>query len=314
MSAATDVIVLSSSPERMPCRTPTEPAYDPERLFGLSPRDYSSPSVTSPSELFQVESQSGFFSTKNQADGAQPDTNEAFRETATVDEANKAGRKTISDSQGVGQKRRGRKPKVTRDKQDAPAEPGLSVAEGNADTSEVNTGTKKKRSVGSKKKNQPANKTLTGRVAKSGIVATIEPSKASCCPSTPKYSSEQRVAEETDDWQNDGLRLEPAMKRRLDWTPVKNTTKRACETVVELEEVSRSVNGSGFGDLLSEYGFNGVSDSSRDTAHVAEEAGPTKRRRIEVCVYSMLAFVYANFRAACRFKVSCYGLSRIEHH
>ncbi|PLB34342.1 protein slx4 [Aspergillus candidus] len=283
MSAATDVIVVSSSPERMPCRTPSgPPAYDPERLFGLSPREYSSPSVQSPSELFRVELQSRSFSTKNQADGAQPDANETSRETANAGKANESGRKTKSKPQGVGEKRRGRKPKVTRDEPDAPAEVESSVAEINVKTSEANTSTKKKRSVGSKKQTKSANKTLTGRIAKSGTVTTIEPSKADCCPSTPKSSSEQRVVEGTDDWQNDGLQLEPAMKRRLDWTPVKNTTKSASETVVELEEVSHSAKNSGFGGLLSGYGFNGVSDTSRDTPNVAEEAGPTKRRRIEL--------------------------------
>ncbi|PKY06498.1 hypothetical protein P168DRAFT_325360 [Aspergillus campestris IBT 28561] len=283
MSAATDVIVVSSSPERIPCHTPTgPPAYDPERLFGLSPREYSSPSVPSPSELFRAKSQSRFFSTKNQADGARPDANEISREPTNAGEANKTGRETKSKLLGVGEKRRGRKPKVARDEQDAPAELESSVAGKNANTSEVNTGTKKKRSVGSKKQTKSANKTLTGRVAKSGSVATIEPLKADCCPSTPKFSSEQKAAEQTDDWQNDGLQLEPAMKRRLDWTPVKNTTKSVCETVVELEEVSHSANDSGFGGLISGYGFNGVSDTSRDTPNVAEEAGPTKRRRIEL--------------------------------
>jgi hypothetical protein len=78
--------------------------------------------------------------------------------------------------------------------------------------------------------------------------------------------------------EKDGLQLEVAMKRRLDWTPTKDTGKQA----VALDDTGD--NKTRFGNLLSEYGFLKAATDSQGDLKLSDGGAPTKRRRLEVRV------------------------------
>ncbi|EHA24187.1 hypothetical protein ASPNIDRAFT_48336 [Aspergillus niger ATCC 1015] len=223
MSATAEVLVISSSPERNPVHTPAPPAYDPERLFGLSPVDVETTPLPSPSDLFCPPTHSRFFEVGNQVDELRRDETRKKSSTLTNDDS------------------------------------AVTTLEGEPATDKPKRrGTSKKRAQPATKRSKQANKTISGRVAKAGTPQVKEAGEKAICP--------------------DGLQLEQAMTRRLDWTPTVNKVKE----VVELEGKSGSDdNTRGFGNLLSEYGFNGAAAPVNDFM-ASVEGGPTKRRRIEL--------------------------------
>lgn len=121
------------------------------------------------------------------------------------------------------------------------------------------------------------NKTITGKVSKSGT----EKSKAS---GAKAVDGEQAIREEhfgkqdLHDRDTNDLQLEPALKRRLDWTPSKERPKTVADSE---EEEGAEVKGTGIGKILSGYEYDGSATSADRTQALADE-GPTKRRRIEV--------------------------------
>lgn len=176
-------------------------------------------------------------------------------------------------------KRRRKKP--ADEPQAAVQDLGPTVLAPKANVSKSTAKSKKPRANNATKRAESGNKTLKGRVAKRGST-DAEKGKKTVAPlsSTASKGHDAQVQEA------DGLHLDGAMSRRLDWTPPKGTSK----PVIELDhERSPENNGQstslGFGNLVSAYNFSGTSCATRDNLQISEDGGPTKRRRIEVCPY-----------------------------
>lgn len=78
-----------------------------------------------------------------------------------------------------------------------------------------------------------------------------------------------------------GLQLEEATKRRLDWTPTKDSSQQVVELESDAEGSQKPAPARNLSNLLSGYGFTG-NLSSQTSNQTTEDSGPTKRRRIEV--------------------------------
>ncbi|KAH8423216.1 protein slx4 [Aspergillus melleus] len=276
MSAAADVILLDSSPEQPSSHTPAHATSGPEY-----PLDELSP-ILSPSELFRPPSQSRFFTTDNP--GAKRSNVKGIKalngRDANSGNIDVEGEETISRNKPT----RGRK-KATNKGQE-----GLETATSDHNQKETvpkkPRATKAKSAEGPKKRGRPStktatnNKTLSGRVAKAGNVQPKESDEKTKRPSTPKSSSGGTSVKDPVDWEKEGLQLEAATKRRLDWTPTKDTMEQAVETG-RAEGVSDNTS-NGFGSLLADYNFSGGSSLTQTSSGIPEDGFITKRRRIEL--------------------------------
>ncbi|PYH66469.1 protein slx4 [Aspergillus vadensis CBS 113365] len=273
MSATAEVLVLSSSPERNPVLTPAPPAYDPEKLFGLSPVDIETTPIPSPSELFCPPTHSRFFEVGNRVDESHRKGSRKNSSNLTNDDS--AVIMLEEEPAADKPKRRGR-PKKEQKK--ATEESGSVAGTEKTTAKKTTTGASKKRAEPATKRSKPANKTISGRVAKAGSSQSKEAGEKAICPLTPPAALSQKTTKDVLDWERDGLQLEPAMTRRLDWTPATNKAKE----VVQLEGKSGPDDTMrGFGNLLSEYGFDGPAAPASDYVP-SDNGGPTKRRRIEL--------------------------------
>lgn len=282
MSAAADIITLDSSPGQLPSHTPARPTYEPEKLFGISPPGSSPPPLVSPSELFRLPSRSRFFATDKQS-STRTSAKEKDAPNAKV-----AGSEHLDA--GVTKATVMEKPKRRRGKATSQAQEGLATS--TEEQNQTETVTKKPRTTttksveGPKKRGRPSkkattnNKTLSGRVAKAGNVQTKESDEKTKCPSTPRSSCGETSAVNPIDWEKEGLQLEAATKRRLDWTPTKDTMKRAVE-IDKAEGVGDS-SSNPFGSLLADYNFSGGSSISHDNPRAYDDGFITKRRRIDL--------------------------------
>ncbi|KKK24155.1 hypothetical protein ARAM_004808 [Aspergillus rambellii] len=272
MKPTADVIILSSSPERIPIHTPV-PLEHSETSFRLSARCQSSSPVLSPSELFEFSSRSRFFAATGQTRPDKPGSN---AQDTTVEEPTAR----IIDGAPAEDKpqRRGRKHKNAPQSVTGVFDESVSGNKEKALT-KPNT-TRKKRTNAGPQREKLTNKTITGKVAKSGTVKSKEShAKAVDEQATSKPARGRSPSKEPEhDWEKDGLQLETALKRRLDWTPVKETTK----SVAELDDEDGTERGSGtLSILVSEYEYNGNSSTWKNR-QTFEESNPTKRRRIEL--------------------------------
>ncbi|KAE8146440.1 hypothetical protein BDV25DRAFT_132928 [Aspergillus avenaceus] len=253
MSTGTDIIVLSSSPDHIPTRTPAPPAYDPVKLFGLSPRSPSPPPPLSPTELFRPATRSRFFPVADKPPQTEKGEERTVKEITNLPKFNSA----LSEEKP---KRRGRKP----------------ASEKSENASKTKAAPRKKRTENTTKRENTVNQILTGRVAKPGSTQLSTSGNKDTgvlnLETTPERKSTRGA-----DWEHGGLQLEAAMKRRMDWTPPSKDSMH----IVGLDEGGVQKEGHGFGDLLSEYGFNSEV-SSCSNARVSGDDGPTKRRRIEL--------------------------------
>ncbi|PWY79992.1 hypothetical protein BO83DRAFT_459729 [Aspergillus eucalypticola CBS 122712] len=273
MSATAEVLVLSSSPERNPVHTPAPPAYDPEKLFGLSPVDVETTPIPSPSELFCPPTHSRFFEVGNRVDESRRKGSRKNSSNWTNDESAFI---TLEEEPASDKPKRRGRPKKEQKK--ATEESGSVAGNQKTTAKKATTGASKKRAESAAKRSKPVNKTISGRVAKAGSSQPKGAGEKAICPSTPPAVLSKKTTKDVNDWERDGLQLEQAMTRRLDWTPTTNKAKE----VVQLEgksgpdDITR-----GFGNLLSEYGFNGPAASASDYVP-SNNGGPTKRRRIEL--------------------------------
>ncbi|KAE8376337.1 structure-specific endonuclease subunit slx4 [Aspergillus bertholletiae] len=270
MSAAADVIVLSSSPDRITNDSLVLPAHDPVKLFDLSPHSSSPSPVRSPSELFQPPTRSRTFEL---GDSSQSKEIKTPNEPA-VKKANTTLKSKSTSSKGQ-PKRRGRRP--AGESQTVLGGPGpASVAQENAP--KKTTGPRKKRVDNEGKRGKATNKTITGRVAKSGNAQAKSLQDKPMDVPTPEALLQMKPASEAIDLGNDDLQLEASMKRRMDWTPTKDTS---AQTIELSQEGFAGANPKSFGSLLSEYSFSDVSSARIDVRNFGDD-GPTKRRRIEL--------------------------------
>ncbi|KAL1858682.1 5'-flap endonuclease [Paecilomyces lecythidis] len=266
MAATTELVILpSSSPAPIFAQSPTPVSYSPERLFDLSPRDNCSPSMLSPSALFKSSSNSARVQSRRSREGftggdLQTGSQEIGEENVLLTSAPRGGLKE--------------KPKRTTKK-------GTQGEDKTAEKTRKPAEAKKRQKRDTSKQQEKGNMILKGRVAKpSG-------GKASDFDKVLHLDLENTPTAE-DDWEKD-LQLEVATKRRLDWTPTKDSKK---SEIMELSS-STDANGDdveglqvsrrrGFGNLLSTYGFDGESRPVQDIVPKLGDEGPTKRRRIEL--------------------------------
>lgn len=239
-----------------------------DNAFELSPTCSSPISLMSPSELFNPSTRSKYFEPRRAGASRKTESKEAKGQTRREDPVT-----TNAKQNSTGEKpKRGRKKRA--DERQAVAGDLETTDNANKKTSRP----RKPRADNAAKRGGSGNKTLKGRVAKAGD-ALAEGENKRAVESDSSTSKAQDDAKRQSDWEEDGLQLEDAMKRRLDWTPPKDTSK----PVIELDDEC-SPDSVGFESLLSSYNFNGTAAGApRDHHQVTDDGGPTKRRRIEVC-------------------------------
>jgi hypothetical protein len=273
MYTATDIIILSSSPDQISFHSPAEPKCDTEKVFGLSPASSSPSLLPSPSELFQPPVRSRFFKAQDGNDGSSRTAKEES-ETGTKSKALAASRRKTAARGG---RQMLAKEQFTNESLTLFDHSKPPIPKHNECTSKKGIGSKKKRTDAANKRTTSKNKTITGKVAKSGITETAKSEDKTKELVTSDVSPGKSSANKLE-LEKDGLQLEVAMKRRLDWTPTKDTGKRAVELVDIDNDKTR------FGSLLSEYGFLKAATDSQGDLKLSDGGAPTKRRRLEVCV------------------------------
>ncbi|GIJ82806.1 5'-flap endonuclease [Aspergillus pseudoviridinutans] len=271
MCTATDIIVLSSSPDQIPSHSPAEPKCDPEKVCGISPVSSSPSPLPSPSELFRPPVRSRFFKTQNGNDSSSRAGKEKSETGTKLKDLAAPRRKKVA--RGGRQIRA--KEQSTNESQTLFDHSEPPIPKHDECTSEKGTGSKKKRTDAAKKRTTSKNKTITGKVAKSGITETVKSEDKTKELVTSDVSPGKSSANKLE-LEKDGLQLEVAMKRRLDWTPTKDTGKRA----VELDDIDDDK--IRFGSLLSEYGFLKAATDSQGDLKLSDGGAPTKRRRLEL--------------------------------
>jgi hypothetical protein len=273
MYTATDIVVLSSSPDQIPSHSLAEPKCDPEKLFVLSPVSSSPSSLPSPSELFQPPTRSRFFKIGDGNDGSSRTAKEES-ETGTKPKDLAASRRKPAARGGRQKRTKGQPTNESQALFDHSEPP---ILKHNGCTSKKGPGPKKKRTDAANKRTKSENKTITGKVAKSGITEATQSEDKIKELVTSDVSPGKSPANKLE-LEKDGLQLEVAMKRRLDWTPTKDTGKQA----VALDDTGD--NKTRFGNLLSEYGFLKAATDSQGDLKLSDGGAPTKRRRLEVRV------------------------------
>lgn len=268
MPTAADVVVLSSTPDHNSTRTPQQKSYNPEKLNGLSPQFDSPASLPSPSELFR------------KLQGSPNVTPQGTEKKVQKKTSKRAADKLVSDGNTTEDKpKRGRR-KITDQLQTV-----LTHVEPAALESKVNSKkapkTRTKRTDSGNKRGGSRNRTLTGRVFKA---SSADPQRSDTRkPSFSKSSSQGGAAKDLD-WETSGLQLEEATRRRLDWTPTKDTGKQAVDLESDGDAGGDQKSGpaQNFSNLLAGYGFIGTMSPQPNVQENEDGSGPTKRRRIDV--------------------------------
>ncbi|KAL4808941.1 hypothetical protein BDV18DRAFT_133546 [Aspergillus unguis] len=253
MRAEAECIVLSSSPDRDAIGIPTLPVEMRKETTHqdglLSPSPPLSATLPPPTR-------SRFFSTPPYSRSKTMNTaaESANNDEQTVKKTTKV-RKSKSGLQGE-------LLELDKPKKNAPTKPKQ---------------TKKRQEKAGPGEEKLKNKTITGKVSKSG---TRKPKTSAPNADDDKKTTRERSTgkKDTDNQEEDDLHLEPAMKRRLDWTPTKERSQRGA--ALEDQEVSDEGRDS-LGTLISAYGYNKTT-AAPDGAQLRTDMGPTKRRRIEL--------------------------------
>lgn len=142
---------------------------------------------------------------------------------------------------------------------------------------------KRVRARNSKKSEDTGTKVLDGKIVKSSTSKTKDAKRRT----SPRIGEETpgELAGKTEDVPQDYLNLDEALKRRIDWTPPKNTHPH----IVDLEDDDDAVGieKTSFGNILSDYRFSEHNSIPEDRALVKENSHPMKRRRIEVSSFPL---------------------------
>lgn len=251
MPADAEVVVLSSSPDHSFPRASQQAPYSATHLFGLSPRPSSPSPVASPSELLQA---------------IQCPTKD-LPQTAKTTSKRSTGKSTLDAITPENKPKRDRK-KATEAKQAILGDSESTSLE-QKDNAPKKTPKPRAKCAGAEgKPGANKNKTLTGRVSKSSVLQS---------------SLEKNTTKGQNDWETGGLQLEEPTRRRLDWTPPKDSTGFSGNGSTGGSPEStptRELN-----NFLSGYGFTGFANPQTNMQPVEAGDGPTKRRRIEVQSY-----------------------------
>ncbi|OJJ86921.1 protein slx4 [Aspergillus glaucus CBS 516.65] len=273
MPSAADVVLLSSTPDHKPTRTPQRVSHHSETQTGLSLQFDSPASLPSPSELFRQ--------LHRPADVTPQDTEkDAARKTT----GKRAADKSTSDAKATENKPKRGGRKITDELQTVltHAEPAAPRFKDNAPKKAPKTRTKRTNTNTEKKREGPKNKTLTGRVSKASSADSQQSDTKK--PSSSKSSSQGGATKDLDGWEASGLQLEEATIRRLDWTPTKDTGKQVFDLEGDGDAGDSQASGAAqnFSNLLAGYGFTGTASSQPSIQGNEDGGGPTKRRRIDL--------------------------------
>ncbi|CAI7627733.1 unnamed protein product [Penicillium pancosmium] len=282
MASSAEVIVLSSSPNP-PSRTPTWPLRNSEKLLDGLPRRASPPSLLpSPSELFNPPSRSRFFPTPKTTDIATKKKPRATKKpvaSASLDQNDPGkSRSMVASIASKTDSTRNANPEIQ-------------------DTAEADNGEKKGkgpqkiRTNTSTKRKETGNMTLTGKVTKGGSGAQAkEPSKRKKKTTAPSERPDEPIDPVTlqgpeVDMKDRELHLDEALRRRMDWTPTRDTSPKiglAMEGEGNTEKIQAPAITGGFDKLLSNYNYSGAASAVHEMPPNVGGGGPTKRRRIEL--------------------------------
>ncbi|CAG7943254.1 unnamed protein product [Penicillium nalgiovense] len=281
MASMADVIILSSSPH--PPRSPGPSRHDANPVSHALPRGATPPPVRSTSDLSQPHTRSRFFPTpvaSNKCpDGASKPKNrltkkdpvsETIKQTAPSKPRRKA--KKVADTLGtialgepqpepVGTKNDAMKPTKSRSRSNAKCK----------DSGNMTLAGKVTKTSG----DLPAKKSSKG--GKKTVATKLSPSEDTPEKFTLKGSNALGKAEVLD--------LDEAMRRRMDWTPPRETAYEEIATVNDRDSQHKNRDSKctgGFGKLVSDYNYSGSALNPRDLVQNANGEGPTKRRRIEL--------------------------------
>ncbi|KAJ6152913.1 hypothetical protein N7497_007232 [Penicillium chrysogenum] len=280
MTSMADVIILSSSPH--PPRSPGPGRHDAKPVSHALPRSATPPPIRSTSDLSQPHTRSRFFPTPV-ASNKCPDGASKPKKRLTKDPASETSKQTAPS-------------KPRREAKKVAGAPGT-TALGEPQPEAVGTKNDavkptKSRSRRNAKSKDSGNMTLAGKVTKTSgdlpskksskggkktVATKLPPSEDTSEKSTPKESN----ALEKDE----ALRLDEAMRRRMDWTPPRETAYEEIATVTDRgsqDQDRDSSSSGGFGKLVSDYNYSGSALHPRDFVQNANGEGPTKRRRIEL--------------------------------
>ncbi|KAK2790323.1 5'-flap endonuclease [Onygenales sp. PD_12] len=128
------------------------------------------------------------------------------------------------------------------------------------------------------------NKKLHGRVSKANRVQSVGNGKKSSNPAGHDQTTPAVIGrtESEPDWREEGLQLERATTRRLDWTPPKGSSG----PVVDLVEIDSSPSAGGLshaykpGTLFSSYGFSRTLLAREEPESSCVKYAPTQKRPI----------------------------------
>ncbi|KAL5361930.1 structure-specific endonuclease subunit slx4 [Aspergillus floccosus] len=263
MSAASNPIILSSSPEHIAPRAAAPTTHDSNEAAAASLRDSSPESIVSPSSLCRLPTRSCYFQKESLSD--EPRMDNRPRRGTRSNSSERRGKRENTVERSISEPAAGLdgvRPPLLPQKAKAPKRrSGSNKTRGKCSKSETST-----------------NKLLTGKVAKSGSMGSLESDKTAtdasqCGP------LRRKPPKPSDDGGNDHLQLEAALKRRLDWTPTKDTSVELVDASQEKAKEECSI---GFGDLLAGYSFVGISSACHKDSESRSDTGPTKRRRINL--------------------------------
>lgn len=286
MTVPADVIVLSSSPDP-PQRTPKKAVYDPEARFG------SSPPAATPLSLLQLPSRSRFFPTPSAPNDATKKKGKGKTKTAKLSGNDK-------DDLAESQENAKKATKVpTKSGVLAELEPGSLDSRKNV--TKKAAGSQKGWSRASAKSKEQTNMTLAGKVTKSSNELSAKDAsksgkKASAAEKSPSESENQQAGSRKPNAleKDEDLHLDGAMRRRMDWTPPRETNPKdvsANDTGDGIENDNDKHTENAFGKVLSSYNYTGLASGTCDIASNSQGEGPTKRRRIEVWQSPCLSYL-----------------------
>ncbi|KAJ5551547.1 hypothetical protein N7535_000509 [Penicillium sp. DV-2018c] len=244
MASATDVIILSSSPN--PVRSPNpQVAHD-------FPRALTPPPIPSKPALSKPQTRSRFFPTPVSSAKVPKGRIGPEKRSSKEDSSSNACDRNVNDAV---KPTRGRPRKNAKAKESGNMTLAGKVTKTKGDPPATNS-----------------NKGMKKAVAKESLPFEDQPAK-------------DNVNDTNGSGKDDALHLEEAMRRRLDWTPPRDTPGEEVTVVYDgsSQDTDRGSDVSGGLDKLlsGKYTYSGSNLKPRDSVQSAN-GGPTKRRRIEL--------------------------------
>ncbi|KAJ5960100.1 uncharacterized protein N7479_007250 [Penicillium vulpinum] len=281
MASIADVIILSSSPN--PPRSPGPIRHAEKHVSRVLPRDATPPPIYLTSDLSQPHTRSRFFPTPITSNKCTEDVAKPKKRSTKKDPTSGPSNQTA--------------PSKPRRKAKKAADAPGTIALGNpqSETVSAENGAVKP-TKGRPRKNakgkDSGNMTLAGKVTKTSGDPPVKKStkggkKTVATKLSPSGDVPERITPKKSNalGENEVLHLDEAMRRRMDWTPPRET---ACEETATANDGGSqdkdhypNLTG-GFSKLLSDYNYSGSALNPRDLVQNVNGGGPTKRRRIEL--------------------------------